>query len=144
MTATRIGFAMARNRVLPSMLTRVSESGTPRVALLCTTIGAALLASTGGYERLIAIGAPFAIGVSAVSDLAAIRLRFREPLLERPFRMPLFPVPAVLGFTINALLVGAVFYEDPLDSSMGVAFVILVGAATWLRGRSTLHRAAAA
>jgi APA family basic amino acid/polyamine antiporter len=112
--------------------------------LLCTTIGAALLASTGGYERLIAIGAPFAIGVSAVSDLAAIRLRFREPRLERPFRMPLFPVPAVLGFTINALLVGAVFYEDPLDSSMGVAFVILIGAATWLRGRGTLRRAAAA
>ena len=143
MTATRIGFAMARNRVLPAMLTRVSASGTPRIALLCTTMGAALLASTGGYERLIAIGAPFLIVVPATVDLAAIWMRRREPDLERPFRMPLFPIPAVIGFTINALLAAAIFYEDPLDSSIGVGLVLLIGVATKVRGMMVVRRAAA-
>jgi APA family basic amino acid/polyamine antiporter len=143
MTATRIGFAMARNRVLPAMLTRVSASGTPRIALLCVTLGAALFASTGGYERLIAIGAPFTIGVPAVVDLAAIWMRWREPKLERPFRMPLFPLPAMIGFTMNALLVGAIFYEDPFDSSIGVALLALIGIAAKLRGMAVMRRPAA-
>jgi basic amino acid/polyamine antiporter, APA family len=122
----------------------VSASGTPRMALLCTTAGAALLASTGGYEQLIAIGAPFTIGVPAICDLAAIALRWKEPQLERPFRMPLFPVPALVGFTVNALLIGAIFYEDPFDSSLGIALVLAVGAVTKLRGELLIRRAAAA
>jgi APA family basic amino acid/polyamine antiporter len=137
MTATRIAFAMARNRVLPGLLTKVSPSGTPRIALLCTTIGAALLASTGGYERLIAIGAPFTIGVPAITDLAAIRLRQREPGLDRPFKMPLFPAPAVIGFAVNAAVVAGIFYEDPLDSSLGVGLLLLIGIATKLRSMMT-------
>lgn len=141
MTATRIAFAMARNRVLPSVLTKVSASGTPRIALLCTTVGAALLASTGGYERLIAIGAPFTIGVPAITDLAAIRLRFREPGLDRPFRMPLFPAPAVIGFGINALLVAAIIYEDPGDSLLGLGLLVVIGVATRLHDMMTLRGA---
>jgi APA family basic amino acid/polyamine antiporter len=144
MFVSRIVYAMARNGILPAFLTRVSKSGTPRMALLCSTLIAAFLASTGSYERLIAIGAPFLIGVPAVTDLAAIALRLREPALERPFKMPLFPLPALLGFAVNALLVGAIFYEDPLDSSLGVGLVVLVGIATGIHGQLTLRRAAAA
>jgi APA family basic amino acid/polyamine antiporter len=144
MTAPRIAFAMARNGVLPSVLTRVSASGTPNVALLCTTIVAALLASTGGYERLIAMGAPFLIGVAAVSDLAAIKMRFQEPELERPFKMPLFPLPAIIGFTVNALLIGAIFYEDPIDSSLGLGLLVAIGIATKVHAHLTVPRAAAA
>ena len=143
MTAPRIAFAMARNGVLPSVLTRVSPSGTPRVALICTTVVAALLASTGGYERLIAMGAPFLIGVAAVSDLAAITMRIREPDLERPFKMPLFPLPAIIGFTVNALLIGAIFYEDPIDSSLGLGLLVAIGIATKVHGHLTVPRAAA-
>jgi APA family basic amino acid/polyamine antiporter len=144
MFVSRIVYAMARNRILPSLLTRVSKSGTPRVALLCTTAIAAFLASTGSYERLIAIGAPFLIGVPAITDLAAIVLRVKEPKLDRPFKMPLFPLPAILGFAVNAALVGAIFYEDPFDSSLGVGLVLAIGIVTRLRGMAALRRAAAA
>jgi APA family basic amino acid/polyamine antiporter len=133
MSTSRIGFAMARNHVLPAMLARVSPSGTPRMAMLCSTGVAALLASTGGYERLIAIGAPFTIGVSAVCSLAAVRMRFKEPELVRPFRMPLFPLPALFGFSVAILLLGAIFYEDPFDSSLGIGFVLAIGAVMKLR-----------
>jgi APA family basic amino acid/polyamine antiporter len=143
MCVSRIVFAMARNGILPSFLTRVSHSGTPRMALLCTTLIAAFLASSGSYERLIAIGAPFLIGVPAVTDLAAIALRLKEPALERPFKMPLFPLPALVGFTVNALLVGAIFYEDPLDSSLGVGLVIMIGIATRIHAHLAVRRAAA-
>lgn len=144
MFVSRIVYAMARNAILPSFLTRVSTSGTPRMALLCTTVIAAFLASSGSYERLIAIGAPFLIGVPAVTDLAAIALRVKEPGLERPFKMPLFPLPALLGFTVNALLVGAIFYEDPLDSSLGLGLVVAIGIATKVHAHLAVRRTAAA
>ena len=113
------------------------------MALLCTTLVAALLASTGGYERLIAMGAPFLIGVAAVSDLAAITMRFKEPELERPFKMPLFPLPAVVGFTVNALLIGAIFYDDPIDTSLGVGLLVAIGIATKVHAHLRLQRPAA-
>ena len=134
MSSSRIGFAMARNGVLPAFLTRVSASGSPRIALLTTGGIAAALASSGGYERLIAIGAPFTLGISAVSNIAALRMRSRQPDLPRPFRMPLFPLPALIGFSVNAVLVAAVFYQDPFDSSLGVGLVVAVGLLTELRG----------
>jgi APA family basic amino acid/polyamine antiporter len=143
MFVSRIAFAMARNGILPSLLTRVSVSGTPRMALLCTTAAAALLASTGGYEQLIAIGAPFTLGVPAVTDIAAIALRLREPNLERPFRMPLFPLPALIGFSVNAVLVAAIFYEDPFHSSLGVGLVLVIGVAAKVRSRIRVAKAAA-
>lgn len=143
MSASRIGYAMARNHVLPAIFTHVSRSGTPRVSLLFTGGAAALLASTGTYERLIAIGAPFTLGITAICSLAAIRMRFKEPQLERPFKMPLFPLPAIFGFCVNALLVFAIFYEDPLDSSLGVGLVLAIGVGAIVRRHLRIPRPAA-
>jgi APA family basic amino acid/polyamine antiporter len=143
MFVSRIVFAMARNGILPAFLTRVPKSGTPRMALLCTTAIAAFLASSGSYERLIALGAPFLIGVPAVTDIAAIAMRIREPDLERPFRMPLFPLPALVGFVVNALIVGAIVYEDPFDSLVGFALLLVVGAITKVHAHLTLRPVAA-
>lgn len=144
MASSRIAFAMARNGVLPSALSRVSPSGSPHIALAWTAGVAALLASSGGYERLIAIGAPLPLGIAAICNLLAIKMRFKEPALPRPFRMPLFPLPAIIGFTANALLVGALIYEDPLDSSLGVGLVLAIGIGAKVRRHMRIPRPAAA
>ena len=144
MYASRVAFAMARNRVLPAPLATVSASGTPRFALACTAGAAAVLASSGGYERLIAIGAPFIFGVVAMVDLAAIRVRMAEPTLPRPFKMPLFPLPALVGLSVNLLLMAAVIYEDPLHSLIGLAVLLAIGIGSKLRDVATLRTAPAA
>ena len=142
MFVTRICHGMARDGYLPKILANVSVAGTPRMALYATTIGGALLASTGGYERLIAIGAPTGILINAAVDLAAIRLRYREPDLHRPFKMPLFPLPALIGLLINAALLIALSYEDPFNSLAGIAFVVVIGSVykvmQWFRSRRLL------
>jgi APA family basic amino acid/polyamine antiporter len=127
MFLSRIGFAMARDGALPAVFAGVSSSGTPRVSLAVTAAAAALLTITGGYEQLIAMAVPVTAIVVASMDLAAIRMRYREPELARPFRMPLFPLPAVLGLLVNAALIAAVFYEDPIHSSLGLALVAVIG-----------------
>jgi APA family basic amino acid/polyamine antiporter len=129
MFLTRIAFAMARDRVLPSVFARVSSTGTPASALFLTAATAAAFAATGVYERLIAIAAPTTIILYAAMDLAAVKMRYREPSLPRPYRMPWFPLPALCGLGLNLLLLFMVFYEDPWNSTLGVGLVAIIGLA---------------
>src|SRR5207244_2649126 len=110
------------------VLAQVAPSGTPRVALLAGVLIGAALASTGAYLALMAIGATIAIVINIAVDLAALGLRRKEPGLERPYRMPLYPLPPLLGIAINLAVLAALFHEDLLNSALGiVAPVVAAG-----------------
>lgn len=128
MFGSRILFAMARRGVLPAGLSRVSSTGTPRVALLSLVVPGALLAWTGDYETLVSYGVALLILINSAVSLAALRLRRTEPDLPRPFRTPLYPLPIVLSLLINAALLAAMIYEDALHSLIGIAIVLAIGA----------------
>jgi APA family basic amino acid/polyamine antiporter len=135
MQFTRTSFSMARDGALPRALTRISANGTPRLALTITAGTALIFAVAGGYETLLAMAAPVSILINLVVDVAAIHLRRREPALARPFRMPLYPLPAVVAGTINAALLAAMVWEDPVDSSIGFAALLTIGAVYVVRHR---------
>jgi APA family basic amino acid/polyamine antiporter len=113
--------------VLPAFITQVSPAGTPRLALLVTTSAAALLAALGSYEQLIAITVAMTVSIDIAVNAAAIAMRLQEPALPRPFRMPLFPLPALVGLLLNGLLLAAVIYEDPANSLAGLVVVAAIG-----------------
>lgn len=127
MAGCRITFAMARKGILPAPLAQVSATGTPRAALLLLAAPAALLAWTGDYTTLVAYSVALLILVNSTVSLAALRLRRTEPDLPRPFRTPLYPLPIPLSLAINAALLAAMIYEDPLHSLSGIALVLAIG-----------------
>jgi APA family basic amino acid/polyamine antiporter len=129
MYSTRIAYAMGRKGVLPRALAGVAKSGTPQIALLATVVLSAAFAATGVYETLIAIGAVFSIIVNMSVDVAALRLRRTEPALDRPYRMPLFPLPPLVGLAINGALLVAIVAEDPTHSLLAVLSLAAIGAA---------------
>jgi APA family basic amino acid/polyamine antiporter len=135
MGSARLAYALARGGSLPSVMTQVAESGTPRVALTVTTLIAAAFAATGTYTTIIATQIALTVFSLAAANLAAIGLRRREPDLARPFRMPLYPVPVLLALAINLALLTAFVLEDPLHSLQGL--VILAAIALIY---SVLHR----
>ncbi|MFQ3595612.1 MAG: APC family permease [Sphingomonadaceae bacterium] len=136
MTHSRGAFAMARDGALPSFLARVAPGGSPRVALALTMAGAVLLAASGAYLALVAINAPLRILIEISLILTLIRLRRTAPQLRRPFRMPLYPLPAVLALAANTLLLLAVVWEDPGNSGIALAAVAAAGLFIWRRGRA--------
>lgn len=138
MYLSRVGFAMARDGVLPAFLARVSPAGTPRVALLVTTTMAAILAASGSYQQLISITVPLTLILDISVGVAAIAMRLREPHLARPYRMPLFPVPPIVAILLNGLLLAAVVYEDPANSLVGIIVVAAIGLIYQVR--AILHR----
>ena len=79
----------------------------PAASLLATAALAILLATTGVYERLLAIYAPLSVGTNALVNLAAMRMRAKYPNLERPYRMP-----ALIALSINIALAAGFIAQD--------------------------------
>lgn len=87
LTLTRLPSAMAADGFLPSVLQRENKRGVPWVSVLvCATCWA--LALGPSFERLISIDLVLYGGALVLEFLALIVLRYREPELPRPFRVP--------------------------------------------------------
>jgi len=109
MSYSRLPLAMAQDGMLPSIFGKLQRrSRAPWVAILACAIGWALCLGLG-FARLVTLDI-LLYGLSLMLEFAALAvLRFREPNLPRPFRVPggLFGAIAVgippmllLGFSI--------------------------------------------
>ncbi len=140
MRSARVSFAMARQGQLPERLSYVAPSGTPRWALSVSVVMAAGFAATGTYETIVAIQVGLNVTLLVAVNCAVIRLRQKEPDLPRPFRIPLYPVPAILAIAINLMMLAALVFEDPVHSLTGLSMLALVGCVYWMIGFSRRRR----
>lgn len=113
MAASRVTFAMARDGVLPRWLSQVAKGGTPRRSLLVVAGASLIFAASGSYEAIIRIYAPWSVGAILMVCLSAIRLRYSEPELYRPWKMPLFPWIAIAASLVQASLIYVMVADDP-------------------------------
>lgn len=94
---TRIGFAMARDGLLPRGLAKTGSRGTPvRMTLLVGGTAGALgtFFPMGALEEMVNIGTLFAF---VLVSIGVAVLRYRRPDLERGFRVPLMPLIPILS-----------------------------------------------
>ena len=140
MELARTTFAMARNGMLPPVLKPVSASGTPRralaasIACMIAIIFAADLAKGPLYEILLNLYAPMVMVVFFLLSVSAIRLRLTEPHLHRPWKMPLFPFPAILSAFLNLLLL-VFFLISDWKTGICSALLLAVAVPLYLVGR---------
>ncbi|MGH7022499.1 MAG: APC family permease [Caulobacteraceae bacterium] len=118
MVATRITYRMARDGAFPALFGRVAPGGTPRLGLILLVAFATLFAATGGYESIVRLYAPWSIGIGLVICLAAIRLRYAEPDLHRPWKMPLFPWIGIFALLAQVALIAVVVWDDPASGAL--------------------------
>ncbi|MDY6780078.1 MAG: APC family permease, partial [Halobacteria archaeon] len=104
--SSRVAFSMGReNQLLPDFGRLHHRYGTPFVAILVSGVvmlGSVVLPTTsaGNMSSLF-----FLLSFIVVNG-AAIRLRRERPDMNRPYEMPYYPVPPVLGIVLNLLLAG--------------------------------------
>jgi len=108
MSYARVPMVMAEDGLLPSFIARRNRHGVPWVALLvCASAWA--LALQFSFERLISIDLML-YGASLILEFVAlVVLRFREPNLERPFRVGNLAMAIAIGVVPTALIVYAAF-----------------------------------
>jgi APA family basic amino acid/polyamine antiporter len=95
---TRIMFAMARDGLLPAYFARLNErTDTPaRIIIICGIV----IALMAGFIPLSELAELVNIGTLAAYVMVCVGvivLRYRQPDLHRPFKMPMNPIIPLLG-----------------------------------------------
>lgn len=127
LTNSRTFVPMATDRVFFGWLGRVRErTGVPVNAVVVGAVLGGVYVSSRSFEELTDA---FVVGYFpfyALAVLGMLRLRAREPGLERPFRTPLYPLPAIV-FLLGAACVMAGAATGLGGSSVLAAAVIAAG-----------------
>jgi APA family basic amino acid/polyamine antiporter len=109
LTAPRVLYGMARDRLLPGRLTAVNRGGTPAWALFLCMIVSITLILSGTFETLIAIGSVILAVIYVFVFASLLALRRREPDLPRPCKAWWYPWSAVCALVVSlGFLLGAV------------------------------------
>jgi len=123
MAQSRVSYALARDGYFPRVFFKIHKDfGTPCLAIVA---GAVLIAATAatGVVNFVAYATDFGFIVGFIFvNLSLIRLRMRKPNLRRPFRVPLYPLPPVLGIVTSALLM---LFIEPSTLLIGIELFIL-------------------
>ena len=89
--ATRILFAMSRDRLFWTNASEINRRGTPRNALLISAGSAILLLFFGTFDALLGITGIFTVMSYALAFVSLVVLRRKRPDAVRPFRVPAYP-----------------------------------------------------
>jgi amino acid transporter len=131
---SRLPVVLAEDGYLPSVLTRRLRTGAPWVAVVVCAVTWSLALQLG-LKRVLALDV-ILYGLSLLLEFAAlVALRWREPGLPRPFRVPGGKVVAVLLGVLPALLIGLAIFDqgrkwepESKEDLLAPAWALLLGA----------------
>jgi ethanolamine permease len=125
LAAGRSSFEFGRVRFAPAFLGKIHPRfQTPSNALL-VNMGIGIIALlTGKTAEIITISVFGALTLYIVSMIALLRLRKKEPKLERPFKVPMYPV-----FPVTALAIAIVSFAAMTIYNLKLALIyfLLIG-----------------
>jgi basic amino acid/polyamine antiporter, APA family len=115
LTSPRIFYAMARDGALLRGMGRLSEKrATPAFALLMFALWSSVLVMSGAYFQITKM-VVYGLWLFYIpTAIAHMRLRWKRPELERPFKTPLFPVLPIL-FLVASVFVVYISWFDPAN-----------------------------
>jgi APA family basic amino acid/polyamine antiporter len=124
LTGARVPFAMARDGLAPRRLASLG-SGThaPVIAVAIQGAWSSVLATSGRFDQLtnyVVFSSWVFYGLNAGT---VIILRRRRPDLERPYRVPGYPVVPALFFVLSVLLLVNIVYASPEHSLIGLGLI---------------------
>ncbi len=130
LAAGRATFEFGRVGYIPKALGKVHPKfKTPANALIINTVIGLIALLTGKTGDIITIACFGALTLYIISMIAFFALRKKEPEMERPFKVPLYPVfPAAALIIATIALLAMTWYNLTLA---GIYFLILVLAYLW-------------
>ena len=139
----RILYGMARDGSLPMLLSKVhSKTGTPWIAVIGIFVTSVVFAFVGDIV-IVANIVVFAVVITfAMVNLAVILLRYVQPDVERPFKVPLnvgkFPILPLFGFAVTVYM--AIQFEiEIILVGLGIIGAGAVFYAVYNRRKATSH-----
>ena len=117
LAAGRATYEFGKASYLPTVLGKINPKfKTPHWALIANmVVGIAVIVAGVKADQIITIATFGALTLYIISSFSLFALRKKEPTLERPFRVPLFPVfPTIAASIAGVALVAMAVYNTTL------------------------------
>ncbi|MDY6818741.1 MAG: APC family permease [Halobacteriales archaeon] len=136
--SSRVAFAMGREGQLPGRLGNIHHRyGTPFIAIIASAVIMLLATAMAPIQVVGNLASLFSLLGFIVVNLAVIKLRRDQPNLSRPFEIPFYPVPPVLGCVFNLLLA---LFISPRTWLIAIGWLVFGVGIYGLLNRETLRR----
>jgi ethanolamine permease len=125
LAAGRASFEFGRVKMAPAFLGKIHPRfQTPSNALLVNMFIGVIALLTGKTSEIITISVFGALTLYIVSMIALLQLRKKEPQLERPFKVPAYPV-----FPVTALIIAITSFVAMTiyNFKLAIIYFLLIG-----------------
>ena len=130
MIGSRVIYSMAKRGELPRQIAKLNKGGSPYYALLLMCLlSLVLIWSTELRELLESVGT-LVILTTGVAVLGVIVLRIQKPNINRPVKLPFFPLPPIVFLCLTLWIVWGVMSTN-LTSVILIFGVLIVGLIVW-------------
>ena len=130
LTGPRIPYTLANQKVLPAMFGKLNKHGVPANATLFMAVLSVIYALSGQFNLLSDLSM-FAIwAFYTLTFIGVIKLRKTQPDLERPYKVPFYPVIPIISICSGLFVVIDQLFLAGMKSSMislGGIIITLIG-----------------
>ena len=122
-------YAMARSGYLPEVLARVhNRFRTPHVAMIAGGVIGIIALCLGNTGQVITLSALGAVVMYIISMISLLVLRRKQPAMERPFKVPLYPWFPLIALVLGVVCLVAIVWYNLMMSFIffGVLGVIII------------------
>jgi len=115
--ATRVLFAMGRDKLFATSAANVNKGGTPALALFLSVIGSLIfIIFAKTFDKVITVVAFFFVANYTLSFISVFVLRRREPQKQRPYRAWGYPVTTGLALLGSIVFLAGAIASDTRNS----------------------------
>lgn len=106
-------------------LARTNANGVPTIAILFQSALALVFVVTASFESIL-VFAGFTLGASSALTVAGVFvLRWRESSLERPYSVPLYPIPPLIYLAVTGWTLVYISIRRPMECLAGLSIIAL-------------------
>ncbi|MEZ0388323.1 MAG: APC family permease [Verrucomicrobium sp.] len=122
---TRVLRVMGQDRSFLRPMDKTNRLGAPWLAVLVITAVVLILMITGTFEQLLLYIETLLLACSLLCILAVPWLRWRQPGMERPFKVPLYPLPPILFTVVVGWMLISLLIRQPVETAWGAATLVI-------------------
>lgn len=139
LAAGRAVYEMGKEHFLPKALGKINQRfRTPAVALIVNMFIGIIALFTGRTGDIITIAVFGALTLYIVSMISMLKLRKTEPDMERPFKVPFYPITPIVALIIAVVSMCAVVYYNL--TLAGIYLAILAVSYAWFKIASAMKK----
>ena len=130
MIGSRVIYSMAKRGELPQQIAKLNKGGSPYYALLLMCLLSLVLVWSTELRELLESVGTLVILTTGVAVLGVIVLRIQRPNINRPVKLPFFPLPPIVFLCLTFWIVWGVMSTN-LTSVILIFGVLIVGLIVW-------------